>query len=236
MCENTRLQKIRASERKSHTEMYSGDELYKEDSWLKKPVKTVLDILPLFDEYKELRVLDLGCGVGRNCIAIAQRFKDIFCQIDCVDFLELAIEKLLRNSYEYNVASAIKGTIQTIEEYVIKDNYYDLILAVSALEHVDSKETFCKKLAEIGEGIREGGVVCLVINSNVLEKDKSTGVVLPPQFEVNLLTEELQSLLDTAFAGWIVLKSTVREQQYDIPREGGISELSTAVVTFVARK
>lgn len=236
MNENPRLQKIRASERKSHTEMYSNDELYQEGSWLKKPVKTVLDILPLFEDYKELHVLDLGCGVGRNCISIARRFKHIPCTIDCIDYLELAIEKLLRNAYEYDVASSIKGTIQTIEEYVIKENYYDLILAVSALEHVDSQESFCKKLTEISRGIREGGVVCLVINSNISEKDKITGDDLPPQFEVNLPTEKLQTLLTTTLADWTVLKSTVREQQYDIPREGGLSELSTSVVTFVARK
>ena len=59
---------------------------------------------------------------------------------------------------------------------------------------------------------------------------------LLPQFEVNLLTEDLQKLLNEIFAGWEVLKSTVRTQQYDIPREGCISELSTKVVTFVARK
>ena len=68
--ENNRLKQIRESERKSHIEMYSNDELYKEGSWLRRPIKTVLDIINLFDEYEEINVLDLGCGVGRNCIYI----------------------------------------------------------------------------------------------------------------------------------------------------------------------
>lgn len=56
------------------------------------------------------------------------------------------------------------------------------------------------------------------------------------QFEVNLPAEELQRLLNEAFSGWEILKTTVREQKYDIPRECGLSALETKVVTFVARK
>lgn len=61
-----RLEKIRAAEKESHVSAYTQTELYTPGSWLQKPIKTVLDILPLFCDYKELRVLDLGGGVGRN--------------------------------------------------------------------------------------------------------------------------------------------------------------------------
>lgn len=62
-----------------------------------------------------------------------------------------------------------------------------------------------------------------------------TGKPMSAQFEVNLPTEEIQNILYEMFEGWMVLKTTVTEQQYDIPREHGISELKTSVVTFVAR-
>ena len=233
---NNRLQQIRESERNSHIEMYSSEELYKEGSWLRKPIKTVLNIIPLFHDYPELNVLDLGCGIGRNCIAIAQQYEDISCTIDCVDILNLAIEKLYENAEEYGVASHIRGIVKPIEEYSIDKNHYDFILAVSALEHVDTKQSFIKKLVEINQGIRERGIVCLVINSEVRERDKKTGCELAPQFEVNLPTEEVQGLLHQVFADWEVMKSTVQIQEYDIPREKGISNLRTQVVTFVARK
>ena len=70
-----RLIRIRESEKKSHMEIYSNEQLYQTNSWLKKPIKTVQELLPLFREYKKLRVLDLGCGVGRNCLAIASEYK-----------------------------------------------------------------------------------------------------------------------------------------------------------------
>ncbi len=103
---DNRIKVIRESEKKSHIEMYSNDELYQPGSWLNRPIKTIKEIVPLFGEYRRLRVLDLGCGVGRNSI----------------------------------------------------------------------------------------------------------------------------------FEGWTVLKTTVQEQQYDIPRENGMCDLQTKVVSFVARK
>lgn len=233
--EENRLKQIRESERKSHIEMYSSDELYKEGSWLRRPIKTVLDLMPLYEEYDEINVLDLGCGVGRNCICIARQYHNKICKIDCVDILDLAIEKLYANAEEYGVESNICGIVKPIDDYEILENNYDLIMAVSSLEHVDSRETLVNKLQEIKKGIRKNGIVCLVMNSNVIEIDKETGKQIPAQFEVNLPTEELQNICENIFTEWTVLKSTVVEQQYDIPRESGISDLKTSVVTFVVK-
>lgn len=204
-----RINRIRESERKSHTEIYSDEKLYATDSWLKKPIKTVRDIVPLFEDYEALRVLDLGSGVGRNSIYVAECFKNKNCVVECVDLLEIAIEKLHENAQERGV---------------------------SALEHIDTEDSFQMKLAEIRDGLREKGVVCLVMNSEVREQNRDTKETVAAQFEVNLTTEKLQEYLNEVFEGWSVLKSTVSAQEYDIPREGFVSRLSTNVVTFVARK
>ena len=63
-----RLIRIRESERKSHTEIYTNEKLYSTGTWLQRPIKTVREIVALLEEYHDLRVLDLGCDVGRNCI------------------------------------------------------------------------------------------------------------------------------------------------------------------------
>ena len=233
---NDRLQQIRASEEKAHTKMYSDSKLYQGDSWLKKPIKTVQELIPLFSAYKKLRVLDLGCGVGRNCIEVASKYKQIDCKVDGVDILQLAIEKLNENAMEMNVTENVCGIVSSLEEYTIPNNSYDFIMAVSALEHVENQELFYQKLLEIREGICKNGIVCLIINSNVREYNQITKEQVPAQFEINLPTEELQFILKEMFTGWTVLKSTVRDQQYDIPREWGISELKTSVVTLVVRK
>lgn len=230
------IDKIREAEKASHIEIYSSAKLFESGSWLQKPVKTVLDILTLFENYKKLNVLDLGCGVGRNCIPIAQKFSNIPCQIDCVDILDFAIEELNNNSVQYNVEKSINGIVSSIDDFTIEENHYDFTLAVSALEHINSDVAFENKLREIQQGTKKNGVVCMIINSEINEINKETGEALVPQFEVNLKAEELTNMLKEVFIGWEVLKQTVVAQRYDIPRESCTADLSTNVVTIVARK
>lgn len=233
---NERINQIRQAEADSHREAYTNNALFAAGSWLAKPVKTVMDLLPLFDGYAEFRALDLGSGVGRNSIPVARYFKDIPCRVDCVDILELAIEKLNENAKRFGVAASIRGIVSAIDDYEIESGTYDLIMAVSALEHIASKPAFEEKLTEIRNGLRAGGIACLIVNSGVMEHDKATGQILLPQFEVNLPTSQMQELLATTFAGWQVIKHTVVHQIYDIPRLNGLAELDTDVVTYVVRK
>lgn len=229
----SRLEKIRRAEALSHTEAYTANGLFEKGSWLAKPVNSVLELLPLFAQCKDFRALDLGCGVGRNSIPVAQAVPGI---VDCVDILDMAIEKLRENAEKYGVADSIRGVVSGIDQYPIEKQQYDLILAISALEHMDSPDSMIRKLREIRDGTRENGAVCLVMNTSVRERDKDTGAPLAPRFEVNMDSAELQNVLDRVFEGWTVLKSTVTHQRYDIPRERGMAELETDVLTFAAQK
>lgn len=231
-----RLQQIRESERSSHIHAYSSFRLYKDESWLKKPVKTVLDLLPYFSSYPSIRVLDLGCGVGRNSIAVAGSLSHIPCRIDCVDILPLAIRKLLENARTYHVSESICGYPVPLDSFPVPENTYDLVLAVSALEHSDSEELFLAKLDEIKKGIRAGGIFCLIMNTDVHEYDSQTGMEIPAQFEVNLSEDMLRYNLYQIFCGWQIMKDTSQKQRYDIPRDSTISDLHTTVVTYVVKK
>lgn len=231
-----RLSQIRKAEKESHIDAYTNHELYAPGSWLARPVKTVLDLLTMYVGYDAFRALDLGCGVGRNSIPVAQAFRHIPCRVDCVDILELAIDKLRDNARQHGVSGAIQGTVSAIDDYEIEVDSYDLILAVSALEHVDSEATFVRKLEQIRRGIRVGGMACLIVNTGVQERDKQTGEALPPQFEVDLPTDEMKRIVERIFAGWQTVRHTVVHQKYDIPREGGIARLEADVVTYVVRK
>ena len=231
-----RIEAIREAERKSHTEIYSTAKLFEKGSWLAKPVKTVMDLLPMLKEKNPVTILDLGCGVGRNCIPLAKELSENNCKTDAVDILEFAIEELTVNSKNHGVHESINPIVSSIDDFVIEPDKYDLIIAVSALEHVSSEKVFQKKLHEINDGLKQGGIVCLIANSEVTEIDKSVNSRVDPQFEVNIKAEEMISLLNGAFENAELLKVSVSEQNYDIPRENFISALSTKVVTFVAQK
>ena len=230
------LEDIRHREQQSHIKIYSEHNIYEEGSWLRKPVKTVVEQLSFLENHPKLTVLDLGCGIGRNAIAIADRFRNTPCHIDCVDILPIAIEKLYHNAEKFQVSQSIHGVISSIDHFSISENQYDLIIAVSSLEHMDSKESFIRKLAEIQAGIKNDGILCIIMNTEIFEIDKRSKMQVPAQFEINFPQEELQTVLQHIFSGWHILKNSVQYQQYDIPRDDHINELHTHVVTFVAKK
>ena len=233
---DTKTKQIRENEGLSHTEIYTKEKLYDTDTWLKKPIKTIQEIVPLFSGCQELRILDLGCGVGRNSIFLAEKLvAENGCRIDCVDILDIAISKLNQYALEYGVSDNINGIVSSIEDFIIQENSYDLILAVSALEHIDGEESFAGKLEEIKNGLKKNGIVCFVINSNVKEINTETLEEIEPQFEVNLCSKKIQEYLDKSFSEFEIIKNHTVAQEYSIPRGSITSKLTTDVITFVAK-
>ncbi|MBR4344089.1 MAG: hypothetical protein IKP88_15565 [Lachnospiraceae bacterium] len=48
---DTKTKQIRENERLSHTEIYTKEKLYDTDTWLKKPINTIQEIVPMFTGY-----------------------------------------------------------------------------------------------------------------------------------------------------------------------------------------
>ncbi len=175
--------------------------MYDPGTWLEKPIKTIINLLPLFNGFQKLRILDLGCGVGRNCIPIAQNFSNI----DCVDILDLAIDKLYEYSAQYNVKQYINGIVMPIEEFLISPNSYNLIIAISVLEHINNEQALLNKLKEIKEGVCITGFICLIINSEITEKRIEDESFIDPQFEINISTTKSKKYWKIFFKAGILL-------------------------------
>ncbi len=141
-----RIDHIRNEEKKYHDLCYEQYKLFETGSWLYKPVKTVMDLMDYFKGQNNLQVLDLGSGVGRNSIPIAQKIQNASGTVTCVDLLDSALTKLKTYSKEHGVFEVIKTEQAAIENYYIAPNTYDYIVAVSSLEHVKSEEDLKKVL------------------------------------------------------------------------------------------
>ena len=233
---NDRISAIRRAEAYSHTDAYTNFRLFETGSWLSKPVKTVMEQVSVFSVCAKFRGLDLGCGVGRNCIPIMQDLKTSDAKMDCVDILPLAIEKLLQNAQKYGVLDVINPVVCSVDRYQIPENTYDLILAVSVMEHLDSVDTLHQKLLQIRKGLQNNGIACFIINTSIAEHAVPTGESVPVQFEINLTAAEMESYLRTVFSEDEEVKFSVIHQQYETSRESGTVRLDTDVLTYVVRK
>lgn len=225
---------IRSAEIEYHDVFYKSTKLYEPGSWIGKPVANVMEAFEMIDISKPLKILDLGSGVGRNAIAIAQMSID-GTVIDCVDLLPSAIEILNDNAKVYHVKDKINGIVSTIEDYQINKEY-DFIIGVSTLEHVNDEAAFKKVLKNIKNHLVINGVACLIINSEVQEKDIETGELLVPQFEVNMLTKDMQQLVHKIFSTFEFVKEEIKNLNYTINRAGKDVNLSTNAVTFIIRR
>lgn len=229
-----RIQHIRQKEKEYHEHCYANHKLFEEGSWLYKPVSDVIEMMNLFQGQQSVTALDLGCGVGRNSIPIAQRMKAG--KVVCVDLLSFALHRLRQYSDDFHVVDRIQTVESTIEDYPITVNEYDYIVAVSSLEHVPSKTALEKVLHNMKIGTKDKGVNYIVINSSVEEIDVNTHVRLDPLFEVNLSTEEMLCMLRKIYKGWEELLVGVKPLEYQIVRDKQPVSLRTKAVTFCVRK
>jgi len=231
-----RNQKIRAEEKKYHDHCYTHYSLFKPGSWLHKPVRTVMELLTQFEHRDDLKVLDLGAGNGRNSIPIAQALKMGNSKVVCVDLLESAIAKLRLYSEEYSVTDIIEPRLSDIEHFAIEPCEYDMIIAVSALEHLSSADSLEDKLREMESGTKIGGVNGIIIGSNIRETMVETHDELDPMFEVNLPTADLLDLLDRCYGRWELQQRFVKSLEYEIVRDGRPVRLQTECITYVVKK
>lgn len=233
---NNKLRIIRDEERKYHEACYDHNKLFEAGSWLSKPVETVMDTLAYFNSNDNLIVLDLGCGVGRNSIPIAESMKTRTGRVICVDLLESALTKLLDYSQEFGVSEYIETKLSDIGEYLIKDNEFDYIIAVSALEHVKSEQEFIEVLERMARGTRYNGINCIIMNTNIEEIDMLTGTELEPYMELNMTTNHAQQLILSAYRGWELKFTTIKALQFDIERNNRKILLKSDCITYVVQR
>jgi 2-polyprenyl-3-methyl-5-hydroxy-6-metoxy-1,4-benzoquinol methylase len=231
-----RVANIRTAEKRYHDMCYDSYNLFEPGSWLHRPVQTAIDLLEAYTDQEYLSVLDLGSGIGRNSIPIAESMKNRNGKVVCVDLLESAIEKLESYSQKFGVEPFIVTRLSDIEHFVIDKEEYDIILAVSSLEHVSSEKVLHRKLNEMIYGTKTNGTNCIIIGSNIQEVNLENGEELDPMFEVNLSTEKMMDLLVHQYTEWEVQQQFVKQLEYKIERKGQAVKLTTDCITFVAKK
>lgn len=222
--------------KKYHQNLYTNKLLFEKGSWLEQPERVVLDTGRKLTSKNEVNILDLGSGVGRNVIPLIQILKTKKVLIECVDYLDIAIKKLLLYAKKYKVETFIKGYVAPVEDFKIKKDYYDFIISHGVLAHVRNKRVLNRILSDIERGVKKGGFVYLAITSDLREEETDTKKKLKPLVEIYLESKQLKQLLKKIYKGWEI--DTLDNEFYSerLFRKGKEIKWSCNFVILVARK
>lgn len=226
---------VRSKEILYHEQFYAETELFEAGSWLARPVKIVMDTLKLLD-MANISVLDLGCGVGRNSIPIAQEVKNNNGTVTCVDLIPSAIDLLHKNALKYEVEDIIVAEVADVEKYDIPTDKYDYIVACSCLEHVSSEEAFLSQLKQMQTGTKNNGIHCILMSTDVKEIEVHSGLEHQGLIELNLMTEHAFSLLRDTYHDWNIMKEHQVQQEVVENINGTEIIYRSQWITFVAIK
>ncbi|MBU1110416.1 class I SAM-dependent methyltransferase [Patescibacteria group bacterium] len=229
--------RAREATRIYHKKLYSDKKLFqKGSSWLEKPNAEIIAVVKNnFIGKKHIKVLDLGAGVGRNAIPIAKIIGKSGGKVTCVDYLDVAIDKLNEYVKEHNVGKFIKGFVSSIEDFIINPNTYDFIVAHSVLTHTRSKEKMVQIIKDIAKGTRKNGIVYIYMITNSREFDSETGKEQDPEAEVEINFKEASALLKDIYKGWTIqaLKKIPYEEKYK--KRGKVVRWQVDYLLFIAK-
>lgn len=122
-----------------------------------KPHQDMKMVAKFFDDHKVRKVLDLGCGAGRNLVFLAKKNFEMSGLDLAPDGLKL-IRKTLKQS---NLKAELKtGSIYNRLPYA--DNSFDAIVSVQVLQHGKEKQIL-KAIKEIKRVLSPWGLVFITL-------------------------------------------------------------------------
>lgn len=174
------------------------------DYWeklLEKPSKSYLQLFKQERNYlrknitSNQKVLDIGCGDGRNILSIA----DITETITGVDIDPKAVEDTKQNTVQYSKIKIMRGNVTRLP---FRDKSFDVAIFSMTLVNLDDKKV--KALSEMKRIIKnEGKIIISVYSENALRERKKMyeQVKVPIKSEWNgKFTFEIEGFVSEQFS------------------------------------
>jgi 2-polyprenyl-3-methyl-5-hydroxy-6-metoxy-1,4-benzoquinol methylase len=138
--------------------MAKYDKVYENDQHFGAPYP---ELVLFFREFEPKgKVLDLGCGQGRDALALAR----LGYQVTGVDISAVGISKMLHQAMKENLQ--IEGIIADIYHFNI-DSSYDIILFDSMFHfYKRDKERETSLLEKIMNQLKVGGLLCIIVSKS----------------------------------------------------------------------
>jgi len=143
--------------------MFQWDKIYKKEGAkykyynIFKPHENMSKVLTIFKKQKVKRVLDLGCGAGRNLVYLLEKGFDVY-GIDCAPKgLEIIKERLKKEKRKYSLKL---GNVFNNLPY--EDNFFDAVISVQVLQHGKINE-IKKAIKEIKRILKPRGLIFITL-------------------------------------------------------------------------
>lgn len=129
-------------------------------------LKVLLPYLPL----KPSRVLDAGCGNGRNSIPLTKIAGEIHLLDSSPEMIELAKQNMRANG-----ARNVEFAVGRLEKLPYKDGFFDAVLCIAALHHLRSGKARLAALSEVFRLLTPGGLLLATVWNRSQARFEKTG-------------------------------------------------------------
>ena len=151
--------------------------------WGTRPARLVHGLTDILSELPAPRVLDVGCGEGKNAYYMASRGL----QVDAFDVSELAISNATR---AWPAVAGLRWFVADLTTYPFLDSSYDAIIATGPLHCLASGGMVTGAITRIKLATVRGGYnVISVFNDRAQDlgghSDEFNPVLLPHSYYVN---------------------------------------------------
>lgn len=217
-----------------HESFYAVTSLGTDGSWLAAPHPSVLEAISLVSQTEPVRAYDLGAGVGRHTVPMAQLLP-IGSTVTAVDLLPSAVAMLVSNCRAAGVLESVMPVVADLEDYRLGDDPTALIVGFSVIEHLNSPRAMRALLTQCREATVPGGIVSFGVVADRVEiaadGSRSTGIV-----ETTLSAADARACFSSLFAGWTVLRAMTESASVCEERGGVPYRLCGSLVVYTAQK
>ena len=113
---------------------------------------------------REMRVLDAGCGYGRNLVHLMRAG----CEIFALDASSEAVDHVRKLSASLETGlPAANFQVGAIERIPFPDAFVDVVICNSVLHFANDEEQFLKMLSEMWRVLRPGGMLFCRLGSRI---------------------------------------------------------------------
>lgn len=147
--------------RLSHSQIYTNDLVYRDKSRLKKANKIFKIIKSAYgDNYKNAKLLDVGCAEGLISYYLSKHFKEVV----GADVDEIAIKRAKRNRKK----KLSFRLLNSDGSFPFKNNSFDIIVANQIYEHADDPDLLMNEIFRV---LKTNGVVFMGAGNKFVIRD-----------------------------------------------------------------